>query len=1000
MIKIESIYAATHEGLDIILRWCPAATASASNPKKPFVYRDSGDSEPSAYLLPPNSDHNKKSYWKVNDFGMDGLSISPLDVVIQKEGLTVYEAIVKLATIYNVVDDQDRAVCKPRIEKRPATDKEKAGSPDVVWFRFAPSIPSHTLSLWAKDVSADHLASLGWHYAEFTRSVNSQGQLVTRYSTEHYPIFVRECRSKDKPTFYKVYEPRNLKKRLRFAYIGKHVDGYINGLFELEQVFEEANKNGKPTVDENGKQEEPKKQKLSRVVICSGERDAVCCLSRGEHPVWFNSETDSITGEKISAIMRFCKQLYNIPDIDSTGKKQGIKLALRFISIKTVWLPDSLRKYNDDRGHKRKDLRDWMEMYPSQSDFNHLLDRALEAKFWDENSSARARSRYIINSVRLNYFLSLNGYYCLDEDVEEPRLIHVSGNVVEQVYARNIRRFVYDWAHDSKQNVPMEVLEAIQTSMRMKGNTLECIPKFAPDFRSHTPDKQLFFFRNGTVEVTSEAISFLPAGAFVDAYVWKNAIVQHDFSMFNTEKWLGEAFPPKEQLEQIRQQGRQVQPLPFFSVTEVDNLYEVKVLHAELSPLFSFLINSSRLYWRKELELRFEGDLTAMKEYWESHRFCIDGEGLSTQEVQEQMQNLANKIFTIGYLLHEYKLPTRAWAVLAMDNVVDSRGRCNGRSGKSFFAKAISNLCNMVELRGRDRHLLDNKFFLEQVTEETRIVNIEDCGRDFQIGPFYSLITSDMQINAKNVAAVTLAFEQSPKFYFSTNFVPAEEDASTQARILPIVFSDYYHAKAKGNDYLQDRSIMDDFGFQLMYADYPENLWQGDCMFMMQCLQFYLATVRRNVKIMPPMSAINRRAVIQNMDPDFKKWATRYFFVEEGHLNVPLFRRDVYADYCRNVRTEALLDKRQFKAAMVDFCDTSPYVTDFNPPELHTDHVRHRILGQDASDGRTYEMFFIRGTEPEVDDLNEGNSSEADGVTDGEPADDSVIAAEELSEDG
>ena len=84
--------------------------------------------------------------------------------------------------------------------------------------------------------------------------------------------------------------------------------------------------------------------------------------------------------------------------------------------------------------------------------------------------------------------------------------------------------------------------------------------------------------------------------------------------------------------------------------------------------------------------------------YAAAHRFCIDGEGLSVAEIKEQKKNLINKIFAIGYMLHRYKSPSRAWAPQAMDHKIGEDGQCNGRSGKSFLFKAFETFGRMVEI--------------------------------------------------------------------------------------------------------------------------------------------------------------------------------------------------------------------------------------------------------------------------------------------------------------
>lgn len=64
--------------------------------------------------------------------------------------------------------------------------------------------------------------------------------------------------------------------------------------------------------------------------------------------------------------MKYVEVLYNIPDIDDTGRRKGKELALKFTEIHTIWLPAWLKKYKDNRGRCRKDLRDWMEIRPDK----------------------------------------------------------------------------------------------------------------------------------------------------------------------------------------------------------------------------------------------------------------------------------------------------------------------------------------------------------------------------------------------------------------------------------------------------------------------------------------------------------------------------------------------------------------------------------------------------------------------------------------------------------
>lgn len=181
--------------------------------------------------------------------------------------------------------------------------------------------------------------------------------------------------------------------------------------------------------------------------------------------------------------------------------------------------------------------------------------------------------------------------------------------------------------------------------------------------------------------------------------------------------------------------------------------------------------------------------------YRTEHKFDIAGPLLTTEEIAEQKLNLINKIYAIGYNLHRYKSPSRAWAIYAMDNKIGDEEQCNGRSGKSFLFKAFRFFMQTVNLSGRNPKLLDNPHVFDQVDKHTGFVLIDDCDRYFPIKQFYDMVTGGMTVNPKNNKSFFLEFEESPKFGFTTNYVPRDFDSSTNARMLYMVFSDYYHEK-------------------------------------------------------------------------------------------------------------------------------------------------------------------------------------------------------------
>ena len=96
-----------------------------------------------------------------------------------------------------------------------------------------------------------------------------------------------------------------------------------------------------------------------------------------------------------------------------------------------------------------------------------------------------------------------------------------------------------------------------------------------------------------------------------------------------------------------------------------------------------------------------------------------------------------------------------------------------------------------VKLSGRNPKLMDNPHVFDQVDKSTDFILVDDCAQYLSMGMFYDIITGSLTVNPKNNRSFTIPFSKAPKMGFTTNYVPTDFDASTMARLLPMVFSDY-----------------------------------------------------------------------------------------------------------------------------------------------------------------------------------------------------------------
>ncbi len=939
MITPEKLYAATDDGLSIIaLHYSEALEAARSN--KPFKAR-SDERTPSARLrLYPYKGGN---VWKLTDFGGEGRAIDPIQIHMEAKGISFAEAVLDLASIFNISDEISRSVNRPDVRKQPAVADQADGS--CSW-DIDQEFTAGECEVMGPRVTPEHLKALHWYRVNYIVTVKNR-EATYKYSNEHYPIFMRECwftgSDGKMDRFYKIYEPLNPEKQWRFQYQpkGKKPQSYVNGLFELAAAytaFNEAEERAFNT-DPANEGKSYKEKKLPEAVICSGERDSLCVRSLGYHPLWFNSETYQVSDAEYKQITKYVETVYNIPDIDPTGRLKGTELALRFIDIHTIWLPSKLSQYKDNRGNPRKDFRDWMEIWKQNSDFRGLLELATPAKFWTVRYNSKTGERkYSIDITCLHEFLKLSGFYTLKDGCSEiVRFIKITGNVVKPVTPKIIREFVYNWAIETAQ--PRDLRNLILTTPFLSGASMEALTEIQLDFSCCTEHSQLFYFDNCTMEVTATGIvRYESRRASLSHYVWDSRVLHHTPSV-----------------------------LPdMFEITNGGDPYKSEdydiTVHNTASKYFSYLINSSRIYWRQELEYGLECcEGPEADEYRSRHKFDIAGPNLTQAQIREQKQCLISKIFTIGYMMHRFKSPSRAWAAYAMDNVIGENDQCNGRSGKSFMFVGLTKFLNYVKLEGRDPKLMENSFKYDGVDRFTDMILVDDCAEYLPIKSFYDSISMDMTVNGKGQRLFTLPFEDAPKFAFTTNYVPKEFDPSSRQRMLYVVFSDYYHQRTEENDYRETRQIRDDFNKDLLMPSYTAAEWEADINFIMQCVRFYLSVSHINVKIEPNLNNIIFRKYLRDMSDNFKEWA-EYYFAEGGdNLDKEIVRETAFAHY-RTFSGVNKITMQKFSKSLRAFCYTCAYVSELNPADLYNSGSRilRRIENPFTHVKEVKEMIYVR----------------------------------------
>jgi hypothetical protein len=468
---------------------------------------------------------------------------------------------------------------------------------------------------------------------------------------------------------------------------------------------------------------------------------------------------------------------------------------------------------------------------------------------------------------------------------------------------RFCRAFVEARAHDLK------IVNLYKNSTNVKNENLEDLPEIQCNFEYFNKNSQYFYFQNKTVKVTKNEIVEIKENA---PDIFKGKIIPYDFSKLE----------PDFEWKIIKE--------PF------DILIGVK---STKSHYLRYLINTSRVHWRKEMEQRTTGNEAEDRQYFKQNQFELKGSRLTEAEQREQLLNFSSKCFSIGYLLHKYKSRTKAWFLWCMENEIATKdNKKGGGTGKSFtFQQALFPLFNIAQKSGASsKKVSENRFYLDKISENTDIFLVDDCDKYFEIDYFKSYITGDIDVEKKTRDTATVEYEKSPKFVFTSNFPLRDDTGFLTRRVQYMIFSDWYHTKVNGSDYRENRSIFDDFGYEICTKEYKEEYWNEDFNFFMNCLQFYLELSEFNYKLEPPMSKVFERMNLAQIGEQFFEWAENFFTDENKNINTEIIKANALNAFRTDcgiaVSGRGSISNNAFTRNIKKFCEIKGYR--YNPEEF------------------------------------------------------------------
>lgn len=917
-IKVEDIFEHTDGGLDIIRYYIHDIDRYISS-NKHFAIRDENTPSCSIKRMPDGN-------YVITDFG-PGEKYNGIALIQHMEKVTFGEAVKIAAERHNIPNAENVSeLFNAAIKREPASPDQKEGERsfhyleevpekwlEIIYsrsvfthleYKFRNTPESERREKILTEIRAD-LRRHHWHAIDYYTIVKNR--MVTKISSsEYYPIFsIEEKHSKDKH-FRKIYQPMARDKKHRFFYHGDFNSRFLHGLFQAEKLHQKLLQDQAEGEGEDDKKQSPK---LSEIIYCPGGSDALNLSILGYNVIYPSSEHFKLDSHTLRHLFNISRDVITIPDLDETGQRVNHELCLNtnselYLDIRVADLPAKLALKRDRYNRPCKDVRDFLQHFPAR-ELNGHIKTARKYKFWDTHFALdRSGSpkikygqpvvEYKLSAERILYFLSKNGFHQYDLNKETTIFVQIEGNVVKPVKPEEVKGFLISFLR--KRFFHEDLLNIVHNSPIVTDRVLTSLSRTEVDFSDYSRDSQYMFFQNSTWLIKAEGIEVLGASTS-DKYVWYDKILPYSVKK-------------RDDMFKIEQTG--------------EDSFSIDIYNTDCM-FFRYMIQTSRVHWREELDNKLANlSPEDQAKYLEENKFNIAGPLLSEQERNDQKLHLMNKIYAMGYLIHRYKNPSRAWIVLAMDDTPKRDSGSHGGTGKSIFFKALSHIKEQIFLDGKQAKLFDDAHVFEQVTKSTDIVYIDDAAQYFPFESTFSKVTGSITVNPKGKTRTTMDFAEAPKLGMSTNYSPDDLSPSTLRRILFIGMSDYYHANDKG-EFSEKRQPIDDFGKNL-FSDFTDDEWEATLNFLAQCCKAYLSLEET---IHAPMKNIMERSLTHNMGINFLSWAEVFF--SETTINKHIPRSVAIESYVRDAKIKSIT-AQGFMSKLRLFAQLKSY--SLNPKEL------------------------------------------------------------------
>ncbi|MDO6736500.1 hypothetical protein [Wenyingzhuangia sp. 2_MG-2023] len=245
-----------------------------------------------------------------------------------------------------------------------------------------------------------------------------------------------------------------------------------------------------------------------------------------------------------------------------------------------------------------------------------------------------------------------------------------------------------------------------------------------------------------------------------------------------------------------------------------------------------------------------------------------------TKLITNSEKHFLNVVTALGYLLHKYKNPSIAKAIILSDILSQASNTAQGRSGKGILIQALHQFLNIAEYNGKNVDLSKDKFVFQSITLLTNLFLLQDVQQSFNFEDLFAVLTDKMSIERKHQVKIILDFIDSPKIALTTNYTINNTGGSFTDRKHLVFINNYFNSLHKPEQHFKN----------LFFSEWDHKEYECFDAFMIYCIQTYLnhGLVEYNSPELEKKSIENNtsKSFVNAMETHFNK-TDEYYNIKE-----------------------------------------------------------------------------------------------------------------------